>query len=199
MLDIMSSQTAAQLMSFPVEKKVVFLVLLYERMVPALYSFLHSAKLSNSAFEAARSEFWRWIASDAQAVVWMQVRQDLLNAAPDSEDYGSLEATFALNAALVAADIAGFIADRNDSHVGDVLTYVFNSLGSFALNDMSLNTYDATIVRVLKTHPIVQSEGRKEDEDVAFLTAMPSRPWSPAVLSILGQRATTQSSLFEAA
>ncbi len=129
MLELISKATAARLMSFPLGKKVAFLLLIYERMVPALRSFCLIENREFSTYQKARDEFWRSLRGGAQGVSWARVREDIFDATPDTEDYGSLEASFALDAALVAADIAGLLSDGQDDYLVEPLTFnVLNSL-----------------------------------------------------------------------
>jgi hypothetical protein len=57
MLKLISKETALRLMSFPMGKKVAFLLLLYERMRPATYFYLAEG-LAFSVFQEAREKFW---------------------------------------------------------------------------------------------------------------------------------------------
>ncbi len=202
MLKLISKATIARLMSFSIGKKVAFLQLLYERMIPALRAFCLLENRDFSTYQKAREEFWRSLRGDAQDVSWARLREDILDATPDSEDYGSLEASFALDAALVAADIAGFLADGQYSHIVEPLTfYVLNSLSAFVLNENEVNVVDYTMVKAINklvnTHPLVLREARKEEEDVAFLSAVPDTPWREDVFSAVRRRSETQGSLFD--
>ena len=61
-------------------------------------------------------------------MIWAQLTQDNLDATPSSEDFGSLGGSFALNAGLLAAETAAFIADREDQHIVDSRQYAFDSI-----------------------------------------------------------------------
>ena len=52
-------------------------------------------------------------------MIWGQLTQDNLDATPSSEDFGTLEGSFALSAGLLAAETAAFIADGEDQHIVD--------------------------------------------------------------------------------
>lgn len=197
MLELMPKETTVRLMSFPAGKKIAFLVLLYERMIPALCSSCLVEGLDFSIFQKAREEFWRSLTDGAWPIDWTQLREDILNATPDSEDFGSEEASFALNAALVAADIAGFLADGQDTHVVEATGYALNSLGAYVINAMGAVVYDRTINDSVKAHPLVRKEARKEEEDVAFLSAIQDTPWPENVFSMVRHRSETQGSLLD--
>lgn len=123
MLKLMSQETTAHVLSFSAGKKVALLVLLYERMIPELRSFCVAENRDFSLFQRACEEFWQWLMGGDSSISWGQFREDILNAAPDTEDFGTLEGSFALNAALVAADIAGFIENGQERHVVEAIGY----------------------------------------------------------------------------
>src|SRR6516164_6876094 len=100
MLKLISKKTVQRLMSFPTGKKVAFLLLLYERMLPALLSFRTPEGLDLSIFQEAREKFWRALIQGSRPISWVRLRDDIHDAIPDSEDFGSLEASFAMDAAL---------------------------------------------------------------------------------------------------
>src|SRR2546427_7291052 len=145
MSKLMSEENIARLLSLSAKKKAAFAVLLYERMIPELRSFCIDESLDFSCFQAAREEFWRSLIDGEPSISWAQLREDILSATPDSEDFGSLAASFALNAALVAADIAEFLADGQDGHIVEAMGYAQNSLGAYVINEMEAVVYDRTI------------------------------------------------------
>ncbi|MEA1677475.1 DUF416 family protein [Nitrospirillum sp. BR 11163] len=195
MMNLISKDTARRLLSFSVGKKVAFLTLLYERMVPDLRSFCLSEGRDLSVFEKSRSEYWAYLASKSEGISWAKIREDILDATPDSEDFGYQEASFAINAALVAADIAGLLVDGQDAHLKEAMGYALNSLSAFAIDEIGVTAYDRAIANVIKTHPLLEREARTEEEDVAFLSIMQDPPWPKNILSTVQHRAETQSGL----
>jgi uncharacterized protein YjaG (DUF416 family) len=195
MLELMSKETTAHLLSFSAGKKVAFLMLLYERMVPELHSFCLAEGRDFSHFQKACEEYWRSLTDSSRSISWAQLREDILSATPNSEDFGSQEVSFALNAALVAADIAGFLADGQDIHVIEAMQYALNSLSAYAIDETGVVAYDKTINDLVRVHPLVQKEVRTEEKDVAFLSGIQDPPWPENVFSIVQHRAATQRSL----
>lgn len=193
----MPEETIARLQSLTAKKKLAFAVLLYERMIPELRIFTDAEGLDFSCFQKARDEFWRWLKGNESPVAWVQLREDILNATPDSEDFGSLAASFALNAALVAANIAGFLADGKDGHIIEAIGYARDSLDANATSEMGTIVYNKAVEDYVKAHPLVQREKRAEEEDIAFLNAMQDAPWSSNLFSMLQRRAETQGSLLD--
>ena len=195
MLKLMSEEATTHLLSFSAGKKIAFLVLLYERMIPELRSFCLTERRDFSVFQNARKEFWQWFMGDDSLISWGQFREDILSATPNSEDFGTLVALFALNAALVAADIAGFIEDGRDNHIVEAIGYARDSLDAYAINELRAAVFNHIVEDYVKAHPLVQKEGRTEEKDVALLSAMQDTPWPENVVSLLRHRAETQDSL----
>jgi uncharacterized protein YjaG (DUF416 family) len=195
MMKLMPKETTTNLLSFSAGKKVAFLVLLYERMIPELRSFCLAESRDFSIFQRAREEYWQSLMDSSRSISWTQLREDILDATPDSEDFGSQEASFALNAALVAADIAGFLADGQDIHIVEAMGYALNSLSAYVIDESGVVAYDKTIGDVVKIHPLVQKEARTEEEDVAFLSTIQDPPWPENMYSVVRHRAETQQGL----
>jgi hypothetical protein len=200
MLKLISKETALRLMSFPVGKKVAFLLLLYERMRPATYFYLAEG-LAFSVFQEAREKFWGSLVQGAPPISWAQLRDDILDATPDTEDSGSKEAGYALDAALVAADIAGLLEDGKEMHIVEAMQYALNSLDAYVLDQLGVVFVYKSIVKSLnelvEAHALVRNERRKEEGDVLLLSTMPDTPWSEDVVAMLRDRAEVQGSLLD--
>ncbi len=195
MLKLMSEEATAHLLSFSGGKKIAFLVLLYERMIPELHSFCLAEGRDFSVFQKGRKEFWQWLMGGDSSISWGQFREDILSATPDSEDFGTLAASFALNAALVAADIAGFIEDGHDSHIVEAIGYARDSLDANATNEMGAAVFNRAVEDYVKANPLVRKEVQTEEDDVAFLSPMQEPPWPENVVSMVRHRAETQRGL----
>jgi uncharacterized protein YjaG (DUF416 family) len=193
----MLNENIAHVLRLSAKKKLAFLMFLYTRMLPELHSFCVAENLDFSCFQRAGEEFWQALMDDKSSISWVQLREDILNATPDSEDFGSLTASFALNAAFVAADIAGFLADGQDDHIIEPIGYAQNSLGAYVIDKLGAVAYDRTIDDYVEVHPLVQRERQAEKEDIDFLTNLQDAPWPENIFSMLQNRAETQHSLLD--
>ena len=72
---LMSEEATTHLMSFSAGKKIAFLVLLYERMIPELRSFCLTEGRDFSVFQKARKEFWQWLMGGDSSISWGQFRK----------------------------------------------------------------------------------------------------------------------------
>ncbi len=202
MLKLMSEETHAHLLAFPTRKKLAFLMLLYERMIPELRSFCLSEGRDFSIFQNAHDEFWRYLADGESPISWAQLTQDILDATPSSVDFGALECSFALNAGLLAAETAAFIADGKDEHIVDATRYAFDSLDFKVRVPLEIRFYDRTVVAhvydYVMAHPLILRERQIEEEDVSFLTPLPDGQWPADIVAMLKRRAESQHSLLSA-
>jgi hypothetical protein len=194
MLLLLSEKQLTCLLSLPSKKKAAFLVLLYQRMVPELRSFVLAQHRDFSCFQEAGERFWSELVGDS-VYPWLDLRERLLSALPDSEQFGSHHAYFALNCGLVAAELAGFLADGRNKHIIDAIGYARESLDSHATREGEAFIYDEHIEGRIESYPLVKMEREAEEEDVMFLTTLQDPPWATNVVSMLQQRAAAQAHL----
>jgi hypothetical protein len=197
MLTLLPEKQITCLLSLPPKKKAAFMLLLYQRMVPELRSFASSQHRNFSRFQEASERFWRSLIDDS-VYPWLDLREKLLNELPDSEQLGSHEAYFALNCGLVAAELAGFLADGQNDHIIDAIGYARESLDAHATRERGTFIYDEHVENYVETYPLVKRERETEAEDVAFLATLRDPPWTTNILSMLQERAVAQISLLSA-
>ena len=197
MLTLLPARQMTCLLSLAFGKKAAFMLLVYQRMVPELRSFVSAHRRDFSCFQEASVRFWSSLTDDS-VHPWLDLRARLLNELPDSEQFGSHDAYFALNCGLVAAELAGFLADRQDSHILDAIGYARDSLDANATREREAFIYDEHVENEVEADPLVKRERRTEEEDVALLGTLPDPPWARNILSMLQARAAAQSSLLSA-
>jgi hypothetical protein len=166
-------------------------------MQPELRSYFLASGRDLLPFRAATERFWQLLSGDQGFHSWEELRETLFDSLPDSEDDGSLAAQFAVNAGLVAADIAGLAEDGQNKHVTEVVEYARDSIHAKAASEMRIFVYDRAIEEAVSRHPLVQRERQREEEDVKFLSILPEAPWPQNVFSMLRDRAQSQGSLLD--
>jgi len=191
----MSDETLRRLLSLSVEKKLAFLALLYERMVPELRSFCIAEGRDYSVFQTFQQQLWHRLGNRRSSASWRELRDRMLQATPDSEDFGSPVASSALSAALVAIAIANFIDDNQDAHISAATGFALDSLDAIVIGELEVTVVDRAIDEYVNSHPLLDRERLREESDVALLTAMSETPSPSSVLSMLLNRAKTQGTL----
>jgi hypothetical protein len=109
MLELQSAERKSLLLSFSRIKKLAFLILLYERMLPGLRSYFLASGRDFIVIQEADKQFWQLLSGDEKFVSWSELKENILDRLPDLDDDSSLPAPFALYAGLVAANIAGWL------------------------------------------------------------------------------------------
>jgi uncharacterized protein YjaG (DUF416 family) len=195
MPELPREQRKTLLLSFSKMKKLAFLTLLFDRMLPELHTYFLASGRDFSVIQQARERFWRLLSGDETFASWGELRENILDLLPDMDDDGSLAAQFALNAGLVAADIAGLANDGQDSHVTEAIVYAQESIYATATIEMQIFVYDRAVEEAVRKHPLMQKERKREEEDVTFLGSLPEAPWPQNVCSMLWARAQAQENL----
>jgi uncharacterized protein YjaG (DUF416 family) len=198
MLELLREEKKSLLLSLSRTKKLAFLVLLYERMLPELFSYFLASERDFSLMQRASKTFWQFSSSNETSASWSELRETILDALPDMDDDGSLAAQFALNAGLVAADIAGLADDGQDSHVTEAIGYALASVYAKATIGTQIYVYSRAVEEAVIRHPLFQREREREEDDVAFLASLPEAPWPQNVVSMLRERAQAQEALLGA-
>jgi hypothetical protein len=195
MLELLNAERKSLLLSFSTIKKLAFLILLFDRMLPELRSYFLASGRDFSIIQQARERFWRLLSGDETFASWSELRETILDLLPDSEDDGSSEAQFARYAGLVAADIAGLVDDGQDSHVTEPIEYALESIYATATSGMQVLVHNRALEEAVRKHPLMRKERQREDDDVTFVGGLPEAPWSQNVVSMLRDRAQAQEML----
>ena len=195
MLFLLSKDSDVQLLGLPKLKKVAFLTMLYGRLAPELRLFCSMEGIGVARFEDAYEQFWQFLANPQMSVAWDELGERILQVAPDSETYGTALGAFALNAALVAAEIAKYIADGADTHIIDSIGYAIESLHAKVSGDLGVFAYSDAIETQIAFSPLVQRERLIAEDDIALLRRMPDVPWSTREISELRLRAEARDSI----
>ena len=195
MARLVSEETLRRLLTLSKEKKLAFLALLYERMVSELHAFCVVENRDFSAFQKLQEQLWRHLGGRGSPIPWHDLRESMLDATPDSEQFGTLAGSSALSAALVAIAIASFVDDSQNSHVTDAIGYTLEAVDANAINELEVLVIDQAVEEYVNSHQLVERERLTEESDVAFLTAMPDAPWPSIIFSNLLNRARTQGTL----
>ena len=173
------------------KKQLAFALLVFERMLPSLIAFSKGTGFDDSCYLKAKDAAW---AALQNGPVDQALNQACLSSAPDTEEFSHELTSYALNAALAMSDIVEFTLDEHADHVAYILTLVRDSLHLY------LSSLEPSVVsspekdRRIASHPLMQQEQRREEEDIKFLSGLPDQ-FDKNVISTLKARANTQAPL----
>jgi uncharacterized protein YjaG (DUF416 family) len=196
-LAVMSDHSVKQLLSLSKRKKLAFLVLLCDRMLPSLYSFCILQAWDFTPVKTARDAFWRSLQDGAALRSWHQLRQDVDKLLPDTEEFQSTDAVLALHAGCLVEDIGDFIIDGTDECFEDAIMQPLNSLRHHADLEYGGVAHGAAVEEYASSHPLILREKRTEERDVVFLQELQEPPWLESTIATLRERAAKQATLFE--
>jgi len=173
------------------KKQLAFALLIFERMLPSLVAFSKDTGFDDSCYLQAKDAAW---ATLQNGPVVRSLYEACRRGAPDTEDYSHELTSYALSAALAMNDIMEFAQDGCADHITGILTLAGDSVYLY------LSSLEDSVVPPpeedsrIASHPLMQEEYRREEEDIRFLASLPEQFNDETILS-LRARADTQAPL----
>ena len=177
------------------KKQLAFALLVFERMLPSLIAFSKGTDFDDSCYLQAKDAAWAALQNGA---VDQALKQARLRSAPDTEEFSHELTSYALNAALAMSDIVEFTLDGRADHIACILTLIRDSL------HLHLSSLEPTVVsstekdRRIASHPLMQREQSREEDDIRFLSGLPNQ-FDNNAISALRARASTHAPLLPVA
>lgn len=88
--------------------------------------------------------------------------RNMLNAidqiTPDTDEFGSLKGSFALNACCSLSDTLRFIIERNDQILTEIMTYIFDTIDFVIQEGEGYDTNDIGWESKVRNHPLMRRE-----------------------------------------
>ncbi len=184
-------QSLVSVSALPPKKQLAFALLLFERMLPSLIAFSKDTGFDDSCYLRAKDAAWSALQNGA---VDQALNQACIRSAPDTEEFSHELTSYALDAALAMSDIVEFTLDSNPDHITDVSTRARDSV------DLYLSSLEPSVVSSpeedsrIASHPLMQQEQRREEEDIRFLSGLPDQ-FDKDAISALRARVSTQPAL----
>jgi uncharacterized protein YjaG (DUF416 family) len=188
---ISEEKTPVSIAGLSPKNQLAFALLVFERMLPSLIAFSKDTGFDDSCYLHAKDAAW---AALENAPVDQSLNGACRRGAPDTEEYRHELTSFALDAALAMSDIMEFAQDGCADHIKSVSTRAGESVYLYlnGLEDSVVTTPEQ--VSQFASHPLMQEEHRREEEDIRFLASLPEQLNDEAILS-LRARADTQAPL----
>jgi uncharacterized protein YjaG (DUF416 family) len=177
--------------TFSRKKQLAFALLIFERMLPGLVAFSKDTGFDDTCYLQAKDSAW---ATLQNGTIDRSLAEACLRGAPDTEDYSHELVSYALNATLAMNQIIKFTQDGCADSITSVSTLAGDSLYLYlsSLEDSVVSSpkEDSRIA----SHPLMQEEHRREEEDISFLASLPDQLGDQTILS-LRARADAQAPL----
>ena len=173
------------------KKQLAFALLLFERMLPSLIAFSKDTGFDDSCYLRARDAVWSALQNGA---VDQALNQACIRSAPDTEEFSHELTSYALNAALAMSDVVEFTLDSSPDHIANVSTLAHDSLYLY-LSSLKPSVVSSPEKKSrIASHPLMQQELRREEEDIKYLLGLPDH-FANETVSALRARASTQAPL----
>ncbi|MGH9500091.1 MAG: DUF416 family protein [Terriglobales bacterium] len=188
-------KSLGSLKSLSPKKQLAFALLVFERMLPSLIAFSKGTGFDDSCYLQAKDAAWAALQNSS---VDQALNQACIRNAPDTEKFSHELISYALNTALAMSDIVEFTLDGRADHIAYVSTLAQDSvhlyLSSLEPSVVSSPEEDSRIA----SHPLMQQERHREEEDIRFLSGLPEQFDSKTVAAVK-TRASTQAPLLPGA
>ena len=182
----------ALLTTLPQKKQLAFALLIFERLLPRMTVFCEDAGVDYSCCLGAQDAAWSALKTNSKrSALYRSSNQACLKNAPDTEDFTHDRTSDALNAFLTASEIMQFALDGSFDHVAFVSTLAKDSVYLYLASlEPALVTTRQEVDRI-SSHPFMQQELRRQEEDIKFLTALPGQ-FDEEIVSVIRARASSQ-------
>jgi uncharacterized protein YjaG (DUF416 family) len=175
-------------------KKIVFMLLCYERLRPNLLKFNEVHGIDSGTFEISREDAWQYLINATAPFSFAERKESILTLIPDSEEVGDIAAQIAMGAGLIIFEIVSYIEDEDDGHVGNVVNYIRDAIDASIISELGVITTSQSVEDYVNNHDRVRRERLAEVADLNFLTAYSEPPWSDGDVTSFKSRASQQGS-----
>jgi len=153
------------------KQAVAFVLLLCERMSPALRAFSEETGFPDDEYQSCMRMGWTFLLDENVDREFELASQRCLALAPDTEDFSSELTTAALNATLSIGGLMEFITDADAEHVLEAASLCFDTIyiyvqqSSDAAGGYGSSDEDAKI----RSHPLFKKEVERQWEDIELV------------------------------
>lgn len=157
------------LATLPHEKRLAFGLSCAERLYPNYLAFTSEMKWGNaSILRSALDLAWRVLEGQQPSMSEVERLQDaVMTVAPDMDDFGTLLASEALDAATACASLMDAIKTNEVAPVTDIASVSHDTVEMYTRDD------DCPRDARSSAHPLVQAELRRQHDDLRVLEELP--------------------------
>lgn len=170
--DLNNSILKHSLGSFSRDRQLAFMLLLCERMMPALNRFAVETNYDISLYRRCLDDAWSCLAGIGNLSNYGELAEECLDSAPDTEEFNHPLISAALNAALSVAGMMSFLADDNVDHVVEAAGLASDTVALYA-QDVAATPPRSLGFQEIMGHPLMKQELQQQLDDLKFLEALP--------------------------
>jgi uncharacterized protein YjaG (DUF416 family) len=185
MLEFDKASLSYRLSSLSARKRLAFMLLLCERMMPGFQKFGADTGFDLSIHHECLEKGWAYLGGNPNPESYEELAERCLESTPDTEDYQHILTSAALDTALSVRNLMLFLSDHN--------TYPIVESAGFACDTMFMWVEKRTPVPAQSVHeamemvlrdPLVQQELSRQAEDIEFVASLPEDFDSETILQV---------------
>lgn len=165
------------LLTLPCEKRLAFGLSCAERLYPNYLAFSAQERWgAPGTLRAALDLVWSLLQGQESPLATIKaLRQGVMDAAPDTEDFGSVLGSKGLDAAAACVSLLDAIVAQDVAPIVDIASLCYDTVEMFvqATEYPSESRPQAEV----DMHPLIQAELRRQHDDLRMLAEL---PWTPA-------------------
>ena len=158
--------------SLSVSKKLAFILLLCERMMPAFQKFSADTGFYISRYQGYLERGWAYLNGKSNLGGYEDASRDCYDNAPDTEAFDHVLTSAALNATLSIGALMSFLSDHNVDHIIEVTDLARDTVALYVQITEAVPPLSLGFDEVMN-HPLVQQELLRQEEDLRFLSSLP--------------------------
>lgn len=155
-------------------KKLAFVLLLCERMMPTFQVFGADTGFDVSRYQKYVETAWAHLDGESPVDDWAEASEVCFDSAPDTEAFDHVLTSSALNAALSIGLAMSYLSDRNIDHILEATDLARDTVALYVQSIEATSPKSLTYEEVMN-HPLLQQELLRQEEDLIFLSSLPDR------------------------
>ena len=173
MIDFNDVALKQSLGSLSKDKQLAFVLLLCERMIPALSRFSSETSFNDTICQECLESAWRHLGGNTSLPNYGELAEGCLDDAPDTEEFDHPLTSAALNAVLSVGAAMSFLANHDVDHVVEAAGLARDTVALYAQSIEATPPRSLGLKEIME-HPLVQQELRRQAEDLEFLESLPT-------------------------
>ncbi|MFH6995145.1 DUF416 family protein [Flavobacterium sp. FlaQc-48] len=178
------------------EKKITFSLLICERLLPNYVYFSKKYGYGDpSQLEEIISTLFKDLIEKNKSQNIDNYINVVENLTPDTEDYSTILASFALNACTSILSTLFFLKDDDFENLADVATYARDTVDMFIQERDDLDMNDSQMEILIEKDPFMQKELKRQFEVVDYLNN--SKSDSLSVIDLVSLRELAKNDIID--
>jgi len=172
-------------MSLSARKRLAFMLLLCERMMPGFQKFGTDTGFDLSIHLECLEKGWACLGGEPRLESYEESAGKCLESTPDTEDYQHILTSAALDTALSVRNLMLFLSDHNTDRIMECAGFARDTVVMWAEKRTPVPAHRVQeSMEMVMRDPVVQQELSRQAEDIEFVASLPEDFDSETVLQV---------------